>query len=119
MNEQIEEIHYIILADAADMANIEVGREPGFERFSGQIFHADPAERPNGKGGLALVLDDIATRSLNRRQIARLHEIGREAIRKAIVQNKEGFVGLIIGDAREGRDYFERFASPNQQTRLF
>lgn len=116
---EVQEIHHIILGEAADIANREISIEPGFELYQGEIFRPDPVTRDDGLGGLALVLDDSVTKTLNPGQIRRLHEIGRDSVRQALLQNREGFVGLIVGHARKGENYFDRFIRPNQQTSLF
>jgi hypothetical protein len=48
-----------------------------------------------------------------------LREIGREAMKEALVKNQFQLVGLMLGEARQGRNYFDRFILENQQTRIF
>lgn len=136
----MDQIHLAILKDAADEANrrwVEVFDaeapatylKPG-ERFnpesrasrkrvwaSGEVFRADPSR--SEKGGLCLSVNEGLVHSMDQEQIMQMHQIGRSAIQWAIVKNKQHFVGLIVGEAREGRNYFSRFPTREGQYRLF
>ena len=116
---EIEYVHHMIVADAADIANRNLGVEPGFQNYRGTVFNPDPAERYE-RGGLALVLDPGITQTLTDDQIARLHKIGRDALQEAILQNGEALARLILGFARRGENYFDRFITDeHHQGRLF
>jgi hypothetical protein len=104
--EKIEDVHRAILRDAAMIANqklitIDLGRT-----FAGELFRADPIR--SDKGGLCLSLEE-QVRSLDPEQIQTLHQIGAQAIHQALLRNKDKFIGLVLGDARQGRNYFDRF----------
>lgn len=126
---EVEYVQHLILLEAADLANRKAAQEQGIEKsgfepdetrtqfVNGELFRADPVQ--SRKGGLALSIDPFVFASFSRPMQARLREIGKESIKEALVNNQEQFVGLILGEAREGRSYFDRFIQPDQQTRLF
>lgn len=127
----VDEIHAIILRAAAEIANqrwVETGGQttepPSYgagERFNaaarrrrnphrriqGEIFRPDPVQSETG--GLALSVDPLITTTMTEEEITELHEIGFYAVRDAIKQHPHLLVGLILGEARQGRNYFERF----------
>lgn len=131
-----ELVHLAILKDAEDIANrrfaeeFDIGADspwrpgrfsaPPGERdrafASGRIYRADSAR--SEKGGLCLSVDEVTINAADQDKIDRIHQIGMEAIHESILLNRNSFVGLIIGEAREGRNYFDRFPSEGQ-TRLF
>jgi hypothetical protein len=117
--DSIEFVHEQILHDAANIANQRLETEEDFERYYGEVFRPDAAERDDGLGGLALVLDESITRTLPAEKILRLHQIGTAAIRQAILRNHQGFAGAIVGLARKGENYFDRFVRPGEQRSLF
>ena len=127
----VELVHLAILKDAAEIANADYAatdwevKLPTYQtgRFKapphrregyvfGQLFRADPVQ--STKGGLTLSIDPFIFQQLDSEQQQRLREIGKEAIRKSLVKNKRLFVGLILGEARQGRNYFDRFDPPAQ-----
>jgi hypothetical protein len=126
---EVEYVQHMILLDAADIANRKAAQEHGIEKggfepdeaktsfVNGELFRADPVQ--SRKGGLALSIDPVVFDSYNAKMKSRLREIGKEAIKEALVNNQEQFVGLILGEAREGRNYFDRFVQIDQQIRLF
>lgn len=139
----VEEVHQIILNTAASIANrmffeaqdiTQIAYRPG-ERFnheararrggmvSGQIFRADPIQ--SKKGGLCLSLDRATTEGKTQSEIDELHAIGVAAIKESIVSwHPELFAGVILGEAKSNRNYFNRFNDKRatesyQQDRLF
>jgi hypothetical protein len=105
--EKVEDVHREILRDAAAIANQKLTTDVNFSTtLMGEVFRPDPIR--SNKGGLCLSLEE-QVRSLDPEQIQVLHQIGAQAIRQALLRNKEKFVGLILGDARQGRNYFDRF----------
>jgi hypothetical protein len=121
---EVEYVHHMLLIEAADIANQKLSEEVATEKDFGADIGLPPGEafRPDPlaskKGGLCLTIDPSITLMRKPETIQRLHEIGVEAVRQALVKNQEQFVGLILGDARKRRNYFDRF-DPNPQTRLF
>lgn len=127
MDTTVELAQLGILKDAAQIANQMYQQEfdPGVQptawrpgRFKapprereafifGDVFRPDPIQ--SEKGGLTLTIDPHLIQHLSVQQQNRLREIGRTALRKAIIKNKETFVGIILGEARAGRNYFDRF----------
>ena len=126
---EIEYVQHMILIEAAEVANRKAAQEQDIEKggfvptedrtgfVSGEIFRPDPVQ--SRKGGLCLSIDPIVFDAYPKTMQARLREIGREAMKEALVNNQEQFVGLILGEARQGRNYFDRFVIENQQIRLF
>ena len=121
---EVELVQHMILFEAADIANkrlmIAAGVEGGLlddDFLQGEIFRADPVRSQSG--GYCLSLDSSATVGRSPELIEALHEIGRGAIFEALTQNRERLVGLIIGEAKMGRDYFARFPTNDGQLKLF
>jgi hypothetical protein len=120
---ELEYVQHMLLFDAADIANQQIPHEdlrlrngqPA--RLHGEVFRADPVR--STKGGLCLSVDTVTANSLSKASIKRLHELGVQSMRKALVQNKEQFVGVLVGEARQGRNYFDRFVQAGQQGKLF
>lgn len=121
-------VHLAILKDAADIANQRYAEEfdvanIGWRRgrfdpkmrkalVSGILFRPDEVQ--SQKGGLCLSIDEGVAQSLDPEERERVREIGKKAIKQALVKNQSAFVGLILGEARQGRNYFDRFDSPDQ-----
>lgn len=121
----VELVHSAILRDAVDIANAEVASRfvvpPTHQaagtrfsarnrrRFGGMVFRPDPIR--SRRGGLALTIEQSVMVGLSDEEKAELRAIGRRAIHKAIKRNKRAFVGLIIGKARKGENYFDRYKS--------
>jgi hypothetical protein len=121
---EVEYVHHMLLIAAADIANQMLSEEASEKSPFGEDIGLPPGEayRPDplasDKGGLCLTIDPSITLGRKPETIQRLKEIGIEAVRQALVKNQNQFVGLILGDARRRRNYFDRF-KPNPQTRLF
>jgi hypothetical protein len=134
----VEQVHLAILQDAADEANrrwsqmfdVDVAPTyiPAGQRFnaeararrgkswaSGEVFRADPIQ--STKGGLCLTVNEAVTMTMTVDDIQLLHRVGRESMHWSLIKNQEKFVGLILGEARHGRDYFARY--PNNITGQF
>jgi hypothetical protein len=127
----VEFVHLAILKDAAKIANEEYFAEfdparptsyrpgrfraPPGERQGlvfGDIYRPDPVQ--SDKGGLALSIDPHVFSALDQEQQLRARTIARAALKRAIVENKTAFIGLILGEARQGRNYFERYGLEDQ-----
>jgi hypothetical protein len=138
----VEQVHLAILQDAAQEANRrweamfgvdEVATTyvgPG-QRFNkearakrtrtwarGEVFRADPLQ--STKGGLCLSVNEAITLTMTPEDIQILHRVGRDSLRWSLTKNKDKFMGLIVGEAKQGRDYFARFPhAETEQFRLF
>ena len=102
----IAEVHRRICYDAATIANQDerlIGLIPGIE---GAIFRE--ATSLSNRGGLAIAFME-GLEYADPEVVMMLRQIGREAVRRAILQNKELFAGLIVGEARKGQNYFDQF----------
>lgn len=136
METSLELVHLAILQDAADIANRRAREvfadlapkqsyRPGRfnpetrakRKFYGDIFRADPAQ--SERGGLCLSMDPKLVETLDDDTLVSLHRIGRQAMRDAISKNGSIFIGLILGEARAGNNYFDRYIDPGQQINLF
>lgn len=106
----VEEAHHIILIDAEDLANHKI-QTLGWN-VTGKLFRFDPVR--SERAGLTLSMDKIIAESLNNEQIKEARAIAMEAIKRALIKNKEPFVGLIVGDARQGRNYFDRYKTEEE-----
>lgn len=104
--QSVEAAHKEILVRAAQIAN-EDPRLP----FQGSPFRE--AEIKSNKGGLCLDYDEalvILSPEEDREAIQEvMKRIGTDAILQALAEKKDLFVGLILGEARKGRNYFDRF----------
>lgn len=141
METTIEQVHLAILQDAAAEANrrweeafganevpatnigpgqrfnAEARRRRGKTWARGEVFRADPIQ--STKGGLCLSVNEAVTMNMAPEDILVLHQVGRDAVHWSLVKNKDKFMGLIVGEAKQGRDYFARFPNPTGQFRLF
>jgi hypothetical protein len=133
----VELIHLAILQDAAREANhyleSQYDSDPanriGYirgrfnpktrrqQKFSGEVFRPWPGR--SSLGGLCLTVDPQIMEILDDEERELFRIIALEAVRKAIIKNQDKFVGLIIGEARHNRNYFDRFVPEGGQTTLF
>jgi len=119
---ELEYVQEMILWDACDIANASLpdvvtnALERGDSSYvAGDVFH--PSQSQSLKGGLCLEIDPGIVRALSPELMQELRELMVKSLQKAIIKNKEQFVGLILGEARQGRIYFDRF--PQGDPRLF
>lgn len=111
-----EYVQHMILFEAADIANRRFSLEyPSL--ITGEVFRADPVR--SERGGMCLSIDQMLISTMTKDEIAELHHIGTQSVREALVTMQKQFIGLILGEARRGRNYFDDFIKPNEQTRLF
>lgn len=120
------EVHDQILRRAAEIANRmlrERDDRPRTFQVDSDPFRPVPANIQHGKLSLEVDTgmgeDMIGIPREEREHIQRIiQEIGPVAIHQAILENKELFVGLITGHAKQGRNYFDYFDDSDQR-RLF
>lgn len=102
----VEEIHDIISDTAVDIAHDAVDQDTRIPRkWKGQVFRNGS---PYNNGRLVLEITEeyqSAPDSVKRlyRQAANL------ALRRSISYHQELFAGMIFGEARAGRNYFDRW----------
>lgn len=94
----IKDVHAEISEEAASIANANV-RELGILPF-GVYGIFDPARRK-----LGLVINEFID---DPELLDQLHEVGRDALRQALVERPDLTVGLIVGSAKNGHNYFAR-----------
>lgn len=113
-----ELVHLAILKDAAEIANVmavEDDRLP--EIVAGGPFN--PAPLRSRRGGLALALTP-GTERMAPEKLAVLREVGVAAVHRSLMKNQREFVGLVLGHAKHGVNYFDRFRyAVGEQTELF
>lgn len=101
MKTTVADVHYDISRFAADRAN--------------QLMHLDPripdrwinSWLPNGNRTLGIVFDQNMM-SAGEEVVAAMQEIGNRAMHEALVEHGDLLVGAILGEARKGRNYFDR-----------
>lgn len=105
----VDEVHQHISEEAARIAN---GDERMDHRF---MWVANPdGTSLVGIKGLVIEWDPgnyhlLFPRAERAEVVAKMNAIGRDAVLKAIYANQEMFVGVILGEARAGRDYFDLY----------
>jgi hypothetical protein len=133
----VELVHRALMEDAARVANDLIQAEsdlirllpenknqyPTGGRFdpktrkkryavAGQFYRPDPGR--TGRGGITLSLDE-SVKYLPPETIERIHWIANQGIRAAIKMNPDKIGYLIVADAFDGVNYFDRFADAHQQ----
>lgn len=102
----IEGIHRTISARAARLANrlaverglVEAGASPFFES----------THRVNGRS-ISLAYDEVFLVGRDAAWVKAMNDVGVEAARAAVVTHSDLVGGLIVGTARQGRNYFKEF----------
>lgn len=106
------DIHSIILDRAAKIANADP-RLPEEVTSKGTVPFFDANWRTAGDyltlGFVQGILEPIEDPERKQAVQETMRQIGVEAVKSSIVQNKELFVGMMLGEAKQGRQYFERF----------
>lgn len=107
----VDEVHDVLMQIAAERAN----RDPDlpWEVFpaGGEIFWPSPERSKRGGfcisySRAALAYQDEPERS---ELIALMQDIGRDAVKTTLRENADVIVRLTLAEARQGRDYAERF----------
>jgi hypothetical protein len=120
---EVEYVHDMILAEAANIANQDLltitQNDKDWSRHfnTTDIFDGDTAS--SQLGGLCLTIDPIHTKGRPPEVISSLHDIGRKAVHKSLLKHQDQFVGLILGHARLGLSYFDRWPDHTGQLKLF
>ncbi len=111
----IEGIHKVILRTAAGIANRDIVNHPELAEFqvggTGEVFF-EATNRSTG-GGLALGIEPGFLQA-DPKKVTKLRQVGLSAIKQAIRQHPDLFGSLILGEAKQGRNYFDRFKSNSQ-----
>lgn len=114
----VEDVHAVILKDAEDLANQRAFLELDLPGGGGQVFRADPVQSQSG--GLTLSVDELIERTVeDEGKLAYVYEIGAWALEEAVFRNQDIWAAAIFSEAHQGRNYFDRFLQPGEQTRLF
>jgi hypothetical protein len=106
-NTKVEEVHEKICEDASWIANELIDYDTRIGRkWKGYVIRNDS---PYNDGKLSLAISAEFYSAPDRvKGYYREHSIA--AIRKSILQNKDLFAGMILGEARAGRNYFNRWS---------
>lgn len=99
--ETIEQVHKKIVLDACDIANHDTWV---IENFGGPVFIPGHEQRYS----LVMTWDPGVSFS-DVEIIKQLHVKGKSALHQSIKQNEKIFVGLVLGLARKGENYFDIF----------
>ena len=99
----VEEIHEFICDTAVELANGQIAADTRIpKKFKGSVFQNGA---PYNEGRLTLDISEEFWSATDRvKDIYR--EIAVRAIQSAILQHNNLFVGLILGEAKAGRNYF-------------
>lgn len=106
-NTSVEEIHDKLCEGAATVANYLIANDQSIPSKwrGGEVVRNGS---PYNEGKLVLeITEEYGSASERIKTKYRVHI--REALKGAIVQQGELFVGMIFGEARAGRNYFERW----------
>lgn len=116
-NTSTEEVHKKILEDAANIANQALAGRSDLNEFqvggTGQTFFE--GTNRSKLGGLALAFDEALAQG-DPVKINELRKIGKMAIKEALTKNPDLLIGLILGNARQGNNYFDRFGGQDTKT---
>lgn len=106
----VDEVHAVLTEIAAELAN----RDPALPRAvypSGEAFF--PTPHRSRKGGLCLSYDPLALAGLKGSERGRfvrlMRGIGTRAMNRTLRENADVIARLVVGEARAGRNYLDRF----------
>jgi hypothetical protein len=109
----VSEVHEHICDTAVEIANRMVD-DPEFPRkWRGTVFMNGA---PYNDGKLVLEITD-EFQGAPEKVKKRWRQIAVQAVQSAIVQHQELFAGLILGEAKQGRNYFHNW--PQAPAQLF
>jgi hypothetical protein len=101
----VSEVHERICDTAVEIAN-EKTLDPSFpKKWRGPVFMNGS---PYNEGRLVLEITE-EYQGAPERVKKRWREIAVQAIQEAIVQHQKLFAGLILGEAKRGRNYFNQW----------
>ncbi len=113
----IDKAHWEICEAACSIANKKLTTQYsniGRRVQGSSVFR--PSPNLEGAGPLSLTFEGfIHYFEPGQRQYVRetMKKIGAESIREAIAQKSDLFAGLIVADAKRGRNYFDQFSNDN------
>lgn len=107
----VKDFHQTITNDAVELANHHPDRHPQFF-FTPASTASEKTIR--GVDGIAMEWDRegglASFEPAERKEIAlRMERIAKESVRQSLADNADLFVGVILGEARKGRNYFDNF----------
>lgn len=97
---KVNDVHRELSEEAASIANAEANK--GVLPFG--VYGVFTPKRRK----LGLTIDEFA--SDDPQLLEQLHTIGVQAVKQALIQRPDLTVGLIVGDARNGNNYFDRWS---------
>lgn len=74
----------------------------------GEVFRPDAVK--SQKGGLAISVDPMVTHDMTKEEVRELHDLARVSMRRSVKENERLVAGIVVGEARKGRNYFNRFS---------
>lgn len=110
----VAEVHEMIMDLAVEIANAAITADTTIPRkFRGPALMNGS---PYHEGQLVLLVTE-EYQGAGDRVKRKYHRHGVTAVKRAIMHNRNAFAGLILGEAKAGRNYFDRW--PQNPTRLF
>jgi hypothetical protein len=106
-NTSVEEIHDIISDTAVDIAHDIIDQDRRIPRkWKGPVFRNGS---PYNDGRLCLEITEEYQSAPDK--VKKLyHQAARLGIQRSVVYHQELFAGMIFGEARAGRNYFDRWS---------
>lgn len=102
-NTSVEEVHEILCDKAVEIANDLIAQDRRVpRRYKGPVFRNGA---PYNDGRLVLEITE-EYQGVPEKVKAIYREHGHKGVRSSITQHGELFVGMVFGEARAGRNYF-------------
>jgi hypothetical protein len=108
----VSEVHEFICDTAVEVANGKASQDTRLpKKWRGPVFMNSS---PYNQG--ALVLEIVEEYQLAPPQARKIYqEIAKQSVQEALVRHKKLFVGLILGSAKSGRNYFDQWSQAPSQ----
>lgn len=101
----VAEVHHRICDDAIEIANRKVAALDIPRKWQGQVFE-NMSDYSNGNLALGIRPEYQGAPDRIRKQYL---PIARQAVQQAIANNSNVWAGAILGEAKQGRNYFDRW----------
>lgn len=104
-NTSVAEVHFIICEQAVDIANQKINDTKIANKWKGTPIQNN--SQYAGDGLSLIVAPEYQSCPPRVREIYTTN--ATQALRQAIANNQEKFVGMVFGEAKAGRNYFDRW----------
>jgi len=105
----VAEVHQLLSRHAAEIANQDPRLSQLVDHPHGVWREASVKSEVVPGRGLCIEYDEALMEGRNDAWKEAMAQIGRDAMQRALVANASVFVGLSIGEGREGRNYWRMF----------